>query len=73
MAFNRTVTLSSQYDEFTQPSNAVDGITECSGRSVAATGFTTDRWLSIQLGGTYHIKIVTIHARTDAHGMWHGC
>ena len=74
MAFNRTVTLSSQHDILTLPSNAVDGVTECPGRHfVAATGYTTDRWLSIQLGGTYHIKTVTIHARTDDHGMWHGC
>ena len=71
VAFNKSVTLSSQYHQLTPPSNAVDGITKCPDYTfLASTDFTQNRWISIQLGGTYNIKMVAIHARTDWHGMW---
>ncbi|XP_022302991.2 uncharacterized protein LOC111108765 isoform X1 [Crassostrea virginica] len=68
IALNKTATLSAQYDSITASSNAVDGITVCpSIEFVAASSFTRDSWLSIQLESTYSIRMVVIYARTDWH------
>ena len=57
VSFTKSVTLSSQYHQLTQPSNAVDGITQCPVYTfLSFTDFTQNRWISIQLGGTYNIN-----------------
>ena len=63
VALNKPTTLSSEYDE---SSNAVDGIKMCTTKwAVAASQYSTQPWLSIQLEMAYQVKMVKVFARSD--------
>ena len=70
VALHKEASLSSQHDSIHKSSNSVDGITICPDYTyVAATPYSTDPWLLIDLEKTYDIRMVVVYSRKAYPGM----